>query len=77
MLWRCIDVCVVYLCDPSPTCGRTVLEVRRQQQNDDVTSQACQNSVSSLLVNIRVDYGVAVTFMHVTFVSVKVCAVHT
>ena len=51
--------------------------MRRQQQNDDVTSQACQNSVSSLLVNIRVDYGVAVTFMHVTFVSVKVCAVHT
>ena len=45
--------CVVYLCDPSPTCGRIVQEVRWQQQNDDVTSQTCQNSASSLLVNIE------------------------
>ena len=39
-----------------------------------MTSQACQNSASSLLVNIRVDCCVAVAFMHVRFVSVKVCA---
>ena len=43
-----------------------------------MTLQACQNSASSLLVNIRVDCCVAVAFMHVTFDSVLkgLCCTH-